>query len=272
MCCPHVGARWTGIAQCGGETMRTRCRCVMVLVAAVVAFAGACAAQVATTPSGTPKGTSMHGWGKAADFLDAGGSVAFGSPGYQFLTAAAGRFGWNHPGWARPGGSACPEAWHWEWVGDGGIQHDSPIRADVVAILPAGDGRGYATVTGLGTLARHGDAIDAGSLAGHPLSWLVVGGALTADGRGYWLVGSDGGVCTFGDARYFGSTGSAPPSQPIVGMAPSRGGAGYWLAAADGRIFAFGDARSYGSPAASSLPLARPVVAMAATPDGRGYW
>src|SRR5580704_2952779 len=58
----------------------------------------ACAAAVPVGPNG-PVGTSMHGWGKAADFFDAGGTVAFGSSGYGFLKANAGRLGWNHPNW-----------------------------------------------------------------------------------------------------------------------------------------------------------------------------
>ena len=129
---------------------------------ATAAGNSSCAAPVVTSPSGAAKGTSMHGWGKAADFSDIRGSVAFGSPGDHFLNAAAGRFGWNHPGWARPGGSTCPEAWHWEWVGDGGIRHASPVRADVIALLPSRDDRGYSTVTGLGALEHRGDAPDYG--------------------------------------------------------------------------------------------------------------
>src|SRR5207237_4781628 len=113
-------------------------------------------ASVVTSPSGSVKGTSMHGWGKAGDFTDTGGSVAFGSPGDRFLNAEAGRFGWNHPGWARPGGSACPEAWHWEWVGDGGTLHASPVPADVVAIAAGHDGRSYSLVTGLGAVSGFG--------------------------------------------------------------------------------------------------------------------
>src|SRR5437667_138171 len=66
----------------------------------------ACAATVPTTPSGAPKGTSMHGWGKATDFAGPGGFLDFGSSTYRYLEAAAGQFRWNHPGWARPGGSA----------------------------------------------------------------------------------------------------------------------------------------------------------------------
>jgi hypothetical protein len=231
----------------------------------------ACAAPVLTTSSGKPKGTSMHGWGKAADLSDAGGTVRFGSPGYEFLTAQAARFGWNHPAWARPGGSTCPEAWHWEWVGDGGILHDSPIRADVVTLLPTWDGLGYSIVTGLGAVLPHGDSTDRGSLARSRLAWLVVGASRTPSGGGYWLVGLDGSVHAFGDAPNFGSTASHPPAQPVVGMA-SANGAGYWLATTDGQVFGFGAATTYGSPAASGLSLARPIVAIAATPDGRGYW
>jgi hypothetical protein len=232
----------------------------------------ACAAPVVTSPSGPAKGTSMHGWGKAGDFSDSGGTVTFGSPGDHFLNARAARFGWNHPAFALPGGSACPEAWHWEWVGDGGMRHASSIRADVVAFLPSADGQGYSTVTGLGALVHRGGAHDRGSAAGRTLAWLIVGGARTPDGRGYWLVASNGEVFAFGEAVQFGSIPSGSPAKAVVGMAATPSGRGYWLVTSDGHVFNFGDAGNYGSPAASSQSLARPVVAMAATPDGGGYW
>jgi hypothetical protein len=227
----------------------------------------ACAAPVLAGPNG-PVGTSMHGWGKAADFFDADGTVAFGSPGYLFLKANAGRAGWNHPGWAEPGGSACPEAWHWEWVGDGGTLGAPPARADVVGLLPTADGGGYSTVTGLGALNNRGDAPAEGDASSIPLNWLVVGG-----GRGpvgYWLVASDGGVFTFGGAGFFGSTGAMHLNRPIVGMAATPDGRGYWLVASDGGVFTFGDAGFFGSTGA--MHLNAPVVGMAASPTGAGYW
>jgi LAS superfamily LD-carboxypeptidase LdcB len=58
-------------------------------------------------------GTSVHGWGRAVDFQDPTGKMTFGSPGYRWLQANAARFGFFHPAWAEPGGSA-PEPWHWE--------------------------------------------------------------------------------------------------------------------------------------------------------------
>ena len=236
---------------------------------ATAAGNSACAAPV-PTENGHPVGTSMHGWGKAVDFFDAGGTVTFGSSGYAFLQGAAGRFGWNHPGWAQPGGSACPEAWHWEWVGDGGTQGDAAIRADVVGLVPSADDRGYATVTGLGGLTVHGDAVDRGSAISAPLAWLIVGAAPTPDGGGYWMAGSDGAVFNFGDAAPHGSTAGVALAQPIVGMTPTPDGGGYWLVAADGGVFSFGDARFFGSTGA--VRLFRPIVGMASTPDGQGYW
>jgi hypothetical protein len=71
------------------------------------------ACQMAAVP-----GTSNHGWGKAVDFGAAAG-LTFDSPTYRWLATNAWIFGWNHPAWAEPNGSA-PEPWHWEWVGDGG--------------------------------------------------------------------------------------------------------------------------------------------------------
>ena len=229
----------------------------------------ACAAPVPVGPTG-PVGTSMHGWGKAVDFLEGAGSVTFGSAAYEFLKAQAGQFGWNHPGWAEPGGSACPEAWHWEWVGDGGVLGAPPIRADVVALLPSADGHGYSTVSGLGGLVDRGDAPSLGDASSLPLAWVVVGAARSPSGAGYWLAAADGGIFAFGDAGFHGSMGGVPLNQPVISMASSVGGQGYWQVASDGGIFTFGDARFYGSTGA--MRLDRPVVGMAATPSGQGYW
>src|SRR5688572_1225850 len=120
-------------------------------------------------------GTSMHGWGEAVDFRDAAGSLTFGSSGYRWLKANGARFGWNHPRWAEPGGSACPEAWHWEWVGDGGTLGGDPVRADVVSLFPSRHGNGYSSVTALGGLVHRGAAVDRGSAASLPIASLVVG-------------------------------------------------------------------------------------------------
>ncbi len=177
----------------------------------------ACAAPVVTSPSGQLQDTSMHGWGKAADFSGSSGTVTFGSPGYAFLKAYAGQVGWNHPGWAEPRGSVCPEAWHWEWVGDGGTVGASPVRADVVGLLASADGRGYASVSGLGGLVPRGDFIDEGSAVSMPVAWLIVGAASTPDGGGYWLVGADGGVFAFGDARFEGSAADLHLNEPDRG-------------------------------------------------------
>jgi len=206
----------------------------------------ACAAPVLTSPTGQLQDTSMHGWGKAADFSDSTGTVSFGSPGYEFLKEYAGQVGWNHPGWAEPGGSGCPEAWHWEWVGDGGTLGATPIRADVVALVPSSDDRGYASVSGLGALVTRGDFVDQGSAASIFISWLIVGAA-GAPGGGYWLVGADGGVFSFGDAQFHGSASTLHLNEPIVGMAATPDGGGYWLVGADGGVFSFGDAQFFGS-------------------------
>jgi hypothetical protein len=57
-------------------------------------------------------GTSNHGWGLAID-LDAPASNP-GSAQYKWLRANAPLYGWDNPGWARPGGSK-PEPWHFEY-------------------------------------------------------------------------------------------------------------------------------------------------------------
>jgi hypothetical protein len=231
------------------------------------AKSNACAKGNCACAAGT--GTSMHGWGKAVDFRDAGGTLTFGASGYRWLKANGARFGWNHPRWAEPGGSECPEAWHWEFVGDGGRMQLDTIRADVVGIVPGRAG-GYWGVTGLGGMVARGGATDAGSHGSKPLAWLVKGAAATPSGRGYWLVASDGGIFTFGDAGFFGSLGSVRLNRPIVGMAATPSGRGYWLVASDGGVFTFGDAVFSGSQGNASS--ADPVVGIAATPTGRGYW
>jgi peptidoglycan hydrolase CwlO-like protein len=57
-------------------------------------------------------GTSNHGWGIAVDLC--GGLQRFGTPDQAWMRANAGRYGWQHPAWAEPGGSR-PEPWHWEY-------------------------------------------------------------------------------------------------------------------------------------------------------------
>ncbi|WP_420123252.1 M15 family metallopeptidase [Nakamurella sp.] len=59
-------------------------------------------------------GTSNHGWGKAVDIGGCCGINTGTGPAFDWLTANAGRYGWNHPAWAQAGGSK-PEPWHWEY-------------------------------------------------------------------------------------------------------------------------------------------------------------
>jgi hypothetical protein len=59
-------------------------------------------------------GTSNQDWANNVDIggccgINTGIGAAFG-----WLTTNAGRYGWNHPAWAQPGGSK-PEPWHWEY-------------------------------------------------------------------------------------------------------------------------------------------------------------
>lgn len=65
--------------------------------------------SLAATP-----GTSIHGWGLAADL--GGGINVFGSAQHNWMRANANRFGWYHPAWAQFYGS-LPEPWHWEYAG-----------------------------------------------------------------------------------------------------------------------------------------------------------
>jgi hypothetical protein len=230
----------------------------------------ACVASVGTSASGAPVGTSYHGWGKAIDLSDGRNALTFASPGYAFMKVVAGSLGWNHPAFAEPGGSSCPEPWHWEWVGDGGDHGASPRPGGAVALVPSADDRGYAVVDGLGRLAMHGDFVNRGSAGAIPLDWVMVNAAATRDRGGYWMVGADGGVFTFGDAHFYGSTGARPLVQPVNTIVPTRTGRGYWLLAWDGGVFTFGDAHFFGSTGA--MRLNNPVDGMAATSTGGGYW
>ena len=64
-------------------------------------------------------GTSKHGLGQAVDL--GGGVNRFGTAQYKWMKANAGRFGWINP-------ILTNEAWHWEWVGDGGTMGGYKVR------------------------------------------------------------------------------------------------------------------------------------------------
>ena len=59
-------------------------------------------------------GTSNHGWGKAVDIGGCCGINTGTGAAFDWLTTNASRYGWNHPAWAKAGGSK-PEPWHWEY-------------------------------------------------------------------------------------------------------------------------------------------------------------
>jgi hypothetical protein len=227
----------------------------------------ACAATISSTAT---VGTSYHGWGKAVDLTVDGHSLTDPfSPAERWLNAHAAAYGWNHPAFALLG-TACPEAWHWEWVGDGGMLHGTPVRADAMAGVGPDSGS-LAFVTGRGAVQWiSGPLARTAQPPILPLWSVIVGGAVTPTGRGVWRVGADGGVFSSGDARYFGSTGALHLNRPVVGMAAGPSGLGYWLVASDGGIFSFGSAGFHGSTGA--MHLNRPIVGMAATPGRNGYW
>lgn len=75
-------------------------------------------AQGACSMAAVP-GSSNHGWGKAVDLSWQGGSVSFGDRAWEWLCLWAAAYNFRHPESMGPG-SASPEGWHWEWVGDGG--------------------------------------------------------------------------------------------------------------------------------------------------------
>ncbi|GAC1599588.1 MAG: hypothetical protein NVS3B21_26230 [Acidimicrobiales bacterium] len=224
----------------------------------------ACAATGGTPTTG---GTSIHGWGKAVDFNENGITIGFDTAGYRWLKANAGRYAFNHPAFAEPGGSPCPEAWHWEWVGDGGSLGPPP---QVVGISAAGDGRGYRIVSSYGAVSSFGTLASAGTPDLSLLVAPVVGLVGAADGGGYLLASADAGVMSFGSASFKGSAASTRLAAPATGIAATPTGNGYWLVAADGGIFAFGDAVFHGST--GNIHLNQPITGMAATPTGNGYW
>src|SRR5699024_9008419 len=49
----------------------------------------------------------------------------FGTAEYKWMKNNAPTYGWKHPAWAEPGGSA-PEPWHWDFWGWEGFSGDSP--------------------------------------------------------------------------------------------------------------------------------------------------
>jgi len=207
-----------------------------------------------------PPGHSMHGWGRAIDFEDAKGSVtSTRSASYLWLKANAARFGWNHPQWAETG--PCPEAWHWEWVGDGGEKHLSPVRADVVGIVA--DGNGYALCTALAQVIARGPGLTAQSAPPQNVSRLVAGAASTSNGL--WTVDALGDVRAYGEAKVLSRAGGELDPD-ITGIAATPSGNGYWLVTGAGRVLPFGDAQQFGSQGATH------VIGIAATRTGKGYW
>ena len=64
--------------------------------------------EMAATP-----GHSNHGLGGAVDMNNCGD---YNTPTFKWLKENAWKFGWNHPHWAREGGSKN-EPWHWEYIG-----------------------------------------------------------------------------------------------------------------------------------------------------------
>jgi hypothetical protein len=230
----------------------------------------ACVASVSHTSTGKPVGNSYHGWGKAVDLTEDGNSLTFADPGYAFMKRVAGSLGWNHPAFAEPGGSTCPEPWHWEWVGDGGNLHRATVAGDAVAVIPSADEKGVAVVTGLGVVRAYGDFVSHGSPASTPIASVIMGAAPSPDRGGYWMVGADGGVFGYGNAHYYGSAATLHLAQPVNGITPTATGRGYWQLAWDGGVFGYGDAHFYGST--GNRRLNAPVDGMAATRTGHGYW
>jgi hypothetical protein len=86
-------------------------------------------------------GTSNHGWGKAIDMHDASGGLPTGGAAYKWMKANAGRFGFINP-------ILTNEAWHWEWVGDGGTMGGYKVRPELFT-WPLKQGMNNSAVTSL---------------------------------------------------------------------------------------------------------------------------
>ncbi|WP_144268317.1 D-alanyl-D-alanine carboxypeptidase family protein [Demequina sp. NBRC 110055] len=73
-------------------------------------------AKVAKGDMAATPGTSQHGWGAAIDLNSGGLPRGFRGEAYRWLVQHAPEYGWELPGWARPGGTK-PEPWHFEHQG-----------------------------------------------------------------------------------------------------------------------------------------------------------
>jgi surface antigen len=144
------------------------------------------------------------------------------------------------------------------------------LPSPVIGMASAPAGSGYWLADAQGEVSAHGDVINYGSLAGHPLDAPIDRIVSTPSGNGYWLVAADGGMFSFGDARFFGSMGGRQLDAPVVDAAPTADGRGYWLVASDGGVFAFGDARFLGSMGGRRLN--KPIVGLSADDATGGYW
>ncbi len=68
--------------------------------------------SIGTCQNAATPGTSKHGLGRAVDFQDQLGELAFSSPGYLWLAAHAAEYGFAQPA-AQRQGAPGEEAWHW---------------------------------------------------------------------------------------------------------------------------------------------------------------
>ncbi len=148
------------------------------------------------------------------------------------------------------------------------MSHSAVPTGGSTAATP--EGAGYWTISPIGALVDHGNALSYGSENTTLLDAPVVAVNSTTSGNGYWEAASDGGVFAFGDASFYGSMADHNLDQPIVGISRTPDNAGYWLVGADGGVFTFGDAGFYGS--VSMVHLVGAIVGISSTPDGNGYW
>jgi hypothetical protein len=131
-------------------------------------------------------GTSNHGWGKAIDFRDQSGELTFDSAGYAWLKKWASFYGWIHPKGMEQDGPV-PEAWHWEWIGDGGKMFLGEYFGAGNAPLASPRGLPFGNLESVtlsgDTLSIAGWAIDPDQIASIPVHVYVddAGMAITAD-------------------------------------------------------------------------------------------
>jgi hypothetical protein len=143
------------------------------------------------------------------------------------------------------------------------------LRAPVVDLVAAADGRGYLVLAADGGVFAYGTAFPGSAVDQLGPDEHAV--AIDLAGTGVWVLSDRGRVVALGGAPVLGDVaGVGRCSWPdAVDLAAMPTGDGYWILTVDGQVWAFGTAPWYGDLEAwSGLPVAgiRPLVLPAAPP------